>query len=173
MKIMKLLLIGLLSYLVLYFCFLQDTTNIKYKIDEITKPNIKHSKLPTIHNHVDKKVKIKPYSLFKTIPPAKPSDSLSNQKPYVPKITKSKISTQYTGNLNDHDEYLKFELEQNQIIKRSFINATTNKVKHLNKLIKRAELEGMSEYEIEFAKDKIKALQTLKKQLKRELKTEL
>ncbi|KPV95795.1 hypothetical protein AN214_02182 [Pseudoalteromonas sp. P1-9] len=88
----------------------------------------------------------------------------------IPPISLTKIETRFTGDLDDHDAYLAYENEQEIALKTAYIQAAKDKVKLLNSwLVKGIEAE-LEESQLEFAREKIKALEQLSQTLEEELK---
>lgn len=89
--------------------------------------------------------------------------------PYIPPITRSKNSQDYSGDLEDHEAYKQYHTNQKRELKMAFISASKQKVVRLEMLIKRGIREGLSQEEIEFAKEKVSSLKAMSEQLQNEL----
>lgn len=88
----------------------------------------------------------------------------------IPPISPSKIENEYTGDLDDHDAYLAYEKSREIAIKSAYIKAAKDKVKLLNIWLAKGINQQVDASQIEFAKEKIKALEQLSQSLEEELK---
>ncbi|MEI4548635.1 hypothetical protein [Pseudoalteromonas spongiae] len=88
----------------------------------------------------------------------------------IPPISPTKIETTFTGDLDDHDAYLAYENEQEIALKTAYIQAAKDKVKLLNAWLVKGINQQLDASQIEFAKEKIKALEQLTQSLEEELK---
>ncbi|MFY8350275.1 hypothetical protein AAEU29_07050 [Pseudoalteromonas sp. SSM20] len=88
----------------------------------------------------------------------------------IPPISPTKLETTFTGDLDDHDAYLVYENEQEIALKTAYIQAAKEKVKLLNSWLARGLEAKIDQTQIEFAKEKIKALEQLSQTLEEELK---
>lgn len=88
----------------------------------------------------------------------------------IPPISPTKLETTFTGDLDDHDAYLAYESEQEIALKTAYIQAAKEKVKLLNSWLARGLEAKIDQTQIEFAKEKIKALEQLSQTLEEELK---
>ncbi|WP_372770681.1 hypothetical protein [Pseudoalteromonas sp.] len=88
----------------------------------------------------------------------------------IPPISPTKLETTFTGDLDEHDAYLAYESEQEVALKTAYIQAAKEKVKLLNSWLARGLEEKIDQTQIEFAKEKIKALEQLSQALEEELK---
>jgi hypothetical protein len=89
--------------------------------------------------------------------------------PYIPPITKSKNTQNYSGDLEDHEAYKQYHVNQKRELKMAFINASKQKIVRLEMLIARGIREGLSQEKIEFAKEKVSGLKAMSEQLENEL----
>lgn len=88
----------------------------------------------------------------------------------IPPISPTKLDTTFTGDLDDHDAYLTYENKQEIALKTAYIQAAKEKVKQLNSWLARGVEAKIDQTQIEFAKEKIKALEQLSQTLEEELK---
>ncbi|MCF6457788.1 hypothetical protein [Pseudoalteromonas sp. MMG024] len=137
---------------------------------EINTPKTVHSsvkpaeKIQTIETKapvltVNSRLKTTPISPIKT-----------HVKVDIPPISPTKIETTFTGDLDDHEAYLAYENEQEIALKTAYIQAAKDKVKLLNSWLVKGINQQLDASQIEFAKEKIKALEQLTQSLEEELK---
>ncbi|WP_105255008.1 hypothetical protein [Pseudoalteromonas sp. T1lg75] len=125
----------------------------------------------------------KPLAPTKTMVPAEPSTTLPDNKveavsaqysapEYLPPIAKNNTQTPgYQGDLDDHQAYQQYQGAQQLALKRAYVNAAQDKVAGLKSLLARGEREGISAEQLEFARNKIDALEQMQQQLEAELAT--
>lgn len=92
----------------------------------------------------------------------------SNEAP--PIASNSLDEARFSGDLDNHQSYLSFEANNERQLKQNYIFAAKRKAMQLQQYLLKGEQTGLSNAELEFAKEKIAALQTLANQLESELK---
>ena len=104
-----------------------------------------------------------------------PPKQISAQAPitepqYVPPIAKDRQQADaYQGDLHDHQAYQRYQQRQHNDFKRAYISAAKDKVALLKTWLARGEREGISPEQLQFARDKIAALEQAKQQLEEQL----
>lgn len=88
----------------------------------------------------------------------------------IPPISPTKLEKTFTGDLDDHDAYLAYEKEQEIALKTAYIQAAKDKVKLLNSWLAKGIEAELEQSQLEFAREKIKALEQLSQTLEEELK---
>ncbi|WP_462157749.1 hypothetical protein [Pseudoalteromonas sp. GB56] len=94
---------------------------------------------------------------------------------YLPPITKREATAsgyQYQGDLDDHQAYLQFQHQQQADVKQAYIAAAKVKVSELKDLLARGEREGISHEQLQFARDKIAAIEKMSEQLQTQIEAQ-
>ncbi|KZN63672.1 hypothetical protein [Pseudoalteromonas luteoviolacea] len=103
-----------------------------------------------------------------------PTAKLTSQESiYIPPIARTAIADsapKYRGDLNDHERYNDFLLEQEQTLKRDYIAAVDKKVERLTQILQKGVNAGLPQSQLTEAREKITALNEMKAQLEKELK---
>ena len=88
----------------------------------------------------------------------------------IPPITPSTPRLAFNGDLDDHDAYLNYESAQDFALKTAYIQAAKEKVKLLNSWLAKGIEAELEQSQLEFAREKISALEQLANALEEELK---
>ncbi|MCF2857847.1 hypothetical protein L1286_10220 [Pseudoalteromonas sp. SMS1] len=120
---------------------------------------------PQSESHPQKNngVRIEPTQL----PTPRPQESV-----YIPPIaSKEETPSQpvYDGDLDDHEAYNEFLLDQEHGLKRDYIAAVDKKVQRLSQLLQKGINAGLPQSQLNEAKEKIAALQVMQQHLEKEL----
>ena len=103
-------------------------------------------------------------------------DSMPIREPdYLPPIAKREATTsesRYQGDLDDHQAYLQFQHQQQADVNQAYIAAAKVKVSQLREILARGEREGISQEQLQFARDKIAAIEKMSTQLQEQIEAQ-
>ncbi|WP_440055421.1 hypothetical protein ACSLBF_04565 [Pseudoalteromonas sp. T1lg65] len=104
-------------------------------------------------------------------PVINPIDSIAITDPeYLPPINQNKQQTEgYQGDLDDHENYQRYQASKEVALKQAYIEAVDGKVEKLEALLKKGIEARLPETQLQEARDKIAGLREMQKQLQNEL----
>ncbi len=115
----------------------------------------------------DEAYKVKLVALTEEQKPLPPVLTL-NPPVYIPPIKRSMPSRQYQGDLTDHQAYVEFEISNERALKKAFQQAAKAKVAKLTLMLAEGKIAGLEQAELDFAQEKITALEKLQHSLQEE-----
>lgn len=153
----------------------QAPTQLKTELSNVSKIRLSQEQTPATLKHALKNqtamtdASTKPLSQQQDL--YLPRDD--NEQVYeVPPIANTKAPQGYQGSLDDYEAYQAFQHNQKTQLKLAYIDASKQKIKRLNELLKRGKKAGISLEQISFAEEKIAGLKALQAKLIAELEAE-
>ncbi|KZN38984.1 hypothetical protein N480_12190 [Pseudoalteromonas luteoviolacea S2607] len=143
------------------------------QISYATKPKSTQQPPPATTSEIS--LQLKRPSLFDAKPTATsqpPTKFTSQESIYIPPIARTAMADsvpKYRGDLNDHERYNDFLLEQEQTLKKDYIAAVDKKVERLTQILQKGISAGFPQSQLTEAREKITALKEMKAQLEKEL----
>ena len=167
---LKILLASLLISLIIALSWFSNLPIRPTTYTAIDSPKAKHSSEEPAAKIQSIETKIPALTVNSRLKTTLSSPVKTHVKVDIPPISPTKLETTFTGDLDDHDAYLAYENEQEIALKTAYIQAAKDKVKLLNSWLAKGIEAELEQSQLEFAREKIKALEQLSQTLEEELK---